>query len=453
MKPLQRSLLLVDDDQLVAEAISLTIPDHWKFQHLTDLDQNPSHIDLALVDMHLSANKNLSEGLRIVRRLRQLFPALEIVAISGDLDLPLMESCLEEGASRFLAKPLGSEEVLLTLEKTEALILLREAQSRPHNQAHRWIGHSPFNEKLHRQIASLKGEAGPLLIQGESGTGKEVVAHLLHSQEPPRPFVAINSAAIPSELFESELFGHLKGAFTGAEQNKIGLIEAAHGGDLFLDEIEALPENLQAKLLRFLESGEIRPVGAKNSKYLRVRVIAASNRDLREMSTTNEFREDLLWRLSGQQIHLPPLRERKEDIIELSYYFLSQERPRRNKSFSKQSLQLLQDYHWPGNTRELKRLCEQASLISPLPIIRAEDLSPLLFPSKTLGAQQQVSGDLIDNLDLDRGLQPLLADFEAHILKKALKSEKDMDEIAKLLKISRSSLYKKIKDHQLSPRS
>ena len=195
----------------------------------------------------------------MIADLRASDPHLEIVAISGDLDRELMEACLRAGAGRFLAKPLSPEEVCLTLEKIEALHLLRLATARGGSPAP-WIGEGPASQGVRRQIAALRGEGGPILIEGESGTGKEVTAALIHAQDPGRPFVVVNVAALPEQVFESEFFGHVRGAFTGADQNKMGLAEAAHGGDLFLDEIEALPMAQQAKLLRFLENGEVRRV-------------------------------------------------------------------------------------------------------------------------------------------------------------------------------------------------
>src|SRR5690606_4821239 len=175
-------------------------------------------------------------------------------------------------------------------------------------------------------------------------------------QEGERPFIAVNMASLPDNLFESEMFGHMKGAFTGADQNKVGLCEAAHGGDLFLDEIEALSPAHQAKLLRFLESGEVRRIGAKETIQVDCRTISASNQNLEKMVRDGEFREDLYFRLCSHKILLPPLRQRKEDIAELSQYFLDLEKPRRNKSFSEDGLKALTEYHWPGNIRELRRV-------------------------------------------------------------------------------------------------
>lgn len=243
---------------------------------------------------------------------------------------------------------------------------------------------------------------------------------------------------MPENLFESEFFGHVKGAFTGADQNKMGLAEAASGGDLFLDEIEALSPPLQAKLLRFLETGEIRRVGSKDSVQVQTRVIAATNRNLNQLVGEGKFREDLLWRLSGKKIVLPPLRERPEDVAELARHFLSKDKYRK-KDIGDDAMQVLREYHWPGNVRELKRVCEQLILIAPLPVLRREDVLSVIRPP--------AQGLAPATFDFSRGLSELVNEFEAQIIQKALLQQNDIDEVARLLKISRSSLYKKIKDH------
>ena len=438
-------LLLIDDDDLVIQTLKMMINQttSWRVTATSDFRNPPKdNFHAAFVDMHLSNNVERAEGVEVVAKLHAQSPHLEIVAISGNLDRELMEKCLRAGASRFLAKPLQQEEILLTLNKIESLELLRSAQSRPllKNQPN-FIGKSEAAMKVQRQIAALREEAGPILIDGESGTGKEVTALLLHGQEAPRPFVPVNVAALPDNVFESEFFGHVKGAFTGADQNKMGLAEAANGGDLFLDEIEALPLSQQAKLLRFLETGEIRKVGSKDSIRISCRVIAATNRDLQQMVKEGLFREDLLWRLQGKKVQLPPLRERNEDIPILAEYFLEKDRPRRNKKFAADALLALQSYPWPGNIRELKRVCEQLSLSSPLPLIREQDVREIL-PATAQGMAKQ-------ELDLSIGLDKLMQQFEATLIKQVLAQSPNVDDAARVLQVSRSTLYKKIKDYHI----
>lgn len=439
-------LLVVDDDELVIQSVKLALPDQWRMM----ASQNPANLPergyhAALVDMHLTGQLGKAEGIDVIRRLTQKHPHLEVIAMSGNLDRQLMEQCLKAGASRFLAKPLSLDELTLTLGKIEALFLMQGAVTRGTATTARWIGSSSISQNIQRQIAQLSNENGPILIEGESGTGKEVTAQLIHSQQSLKPFVIVNVASIPDNLFESEFFGHVKGAFTGADQNKMGLAEAANNGDLFLDEVEALAAPHQAKLLRFLETGEVRRVGAKETVMVQSRVIAATNRNLNQLVSDGKFREDLLWRLSGKKILLPPLRERTADIPDLIKHFLGLDKFRK-KEIGEDALQLLNEYPWPGNVRELKRVCEQLILAAPLPVIRKEDVLQVIRPP----AQGMNSGFTVD---FAKGLADLVNEFEAQIIQKALAQQNDIDEVARLLKISRSSLYKKIKDHGIQWRS
>ncbi len=440
------SLLIVDDDALIHQSIKMCIPAHWKVfsAHTSESVQHERFYHAAFVDMHLELGKTKALGPDIISKLIKHNPQLDIVAMSGDLNRTLMETCLKAGAQKFLGKPLTPEEVLLVLEKIEAHWDLRNIENQSNQNTVQWIGKSPSSTKIRKRVAELRGEKNSVLIEGDTGCGKEVVAKLLHQQEPDRPLISINMGGLTDQLFESEMFGHIKGAFTGADQNKVGLVEAANGGDLFLDEIEAMPLNQQAKLLRFLETGEVRKVGAKESTFVQTRVIAASNRSLEKMVAAGDFREDLLYRLASQRIQLPPLCERLEDIEELAKHFLSAERPRRNKSFTEDGLAMLKKYNWPGNVRELKRVCEQLSLTSPLPFIREEDVSAWLRP--TTAPATNVSYTAID---FSKGLNILVDEFEAHVIRTAFLQTKNADETSTLLQISRSNLYKKLNQYKI----
>ena len=435
------SLLLVDDDPLIADSLRLIFPRHWKLTVIQNPDQLPREgfFHAAFVDLHLTQDLRKAEGPDVIREIKVRFPKTEVISISGDLNLEQMEKCLEAGAVKFLAKPLLADEVRATIDKLEALWQLREIELRPGPQKIHWVGSSKVSENLKNEIARLRGEKGPILVEGETGTGKEVVAKLLHQQEPGRPFIPVNISAIPENLFESELFGHAKGAFTGADSMKVGLTEAAQGGDLFLDEIEALPLTQQVKLLRFLESGEIRRVGAKDPLHIQVRVIAATNQNLEKLVSEGKFREDLLYRLKAHKLLLPPLKNRKEDLDELVKFFLSKERPRSNKMMSPEALEALKSYSWPGNVRELKRVCEQLVLTSPLPVIRALDVTKLLGSDP----MSETSSAISENLDL----ATLMNRYESQVLRKFLAGSDSVDAAAEKLKISRSSLYKKMKDY------
>lgn len=435
---LELNLLVVDDDTLVLETLRQFVQPPWKFIGKSQYSTVDETVHVAFVDLHLSGNMQKNEGLDVIKSISAQHPHAEIIAISGDLSRDLMEKTLKAGATRFLPKPLTPDEVTLTLNKLEAYFQLRFPKTETRTQL---IGSSEDTNRLRREIAQLKGEKNPILLDAESGSGKDVVAHILNQQETTRPFVSINVSSIPENLFESEMFGYVRGAFTGAQQSKIGLLEAAHGGDLFLDEIEALPLSQQPKLLRFLESGEVRRVGSTESIHVHTRIIAATNEDLQKKVQDGKFREDLYWRLAGHKIRISPLRERKIDIPELCAYFVGRSTPRRNKTFSPDAFDALESYDWPGNIRELRRVCEQLLLISPLPIIREEDVKKVLTPSTSENKELK--------FDFNKGLAELINDYEKRALEAALHIDKDVEGLVKLLKISRSSLYKKIKDYNL----
>ncbi len=439
-------LLIVDDDPLIHQALKLLQPPHWKFYSIS----KPEHLSFdrfyhaAFVDMHLRADDSHPFGLYVIKKILETLPQLQVIAMSGDFNPELMEKALKFGAEKFLAKPFHDEEVLLNLEKIEAHWTLRNLNEDRQNSHLQWIGSSDVSQGIRKQISQLRGETGAILIEGETGTGKEIVARLLNHQEKNRPFIPVNLASIPENLFESEMFGHVKGAFTGADQNKIGLIQAAHGGDLFLDEIEALPLNLQAKLLRFLESGEIRRVGSSEIFKVQTRVISASNIPLKKMIEEKLFREDLYYRLTSFKIRVPSLNERKEDIAELVQTFFEQVRPRRNKQLNQEALESLKKYSWPGNVRELKRICEQLSLTSPLPLVRNEDLQKSLFP------QLAPSPFAETQIHFEDGLASLNDQYEKKVIMNCLlQKNKNIDLVAQTLKVSKSNLYKKIKDHSI----
>jgi DNA-binding NtrC family response regulator len=438
MKPY--TLLVVDDDALVLQSIKLIVPEHWHVMTYRYPEKWPDqHYDAAFIDMHLTGNLTEAEGLGVVKKLRQRNPHLEIVAMSGDLDRELMEGSLANGASRYLSKPLTHDEVRLTLEKIESWLMLQEAAGRRRTFEQGWVGSSASSQQIKRQIAELRGEPGPILIEGESGTGKEVVASILNAQDNRQPWLQVNIASLPATLFESEMFGHVRGAFTSAQSNKIGLAEAANGGDLFLDEVEALDLALQPKLLRFLESGEVRRVGSNEIRTVKTRVICATNVPLVELVRKGVFRDDLLWRISGRKIMLPPLRERREDIEALALHFLGQQTVWK-KQLGPDALDELRKHNWPGNVRELKRVCEQVALKAPLPVIRGSDVQAVLRSSA------ESSGTGPQRIPMVGGLEKMTTAYEARLIRQALDETQDVDMAAKILEISRSNLYKKIKE-------
>ena len=437
----QLNLLILEDDPGLASSLKILASDFFRVFVAQKASLVPDHVffHAALIDLHLEVvPPAASDGLLAIAKLVKKNPQLEVVAISGNLDRQLMEKSIHAGAQRFLAKPLSADEVTSVLEKISAHWNLRLMSYHNQNRAPRLIGDSPATETLRKKIAELKSEKSPVLIEGETGVGKDVVSQLLNLQEGARPYVSVNCSALTENLFESEFFGHLKGSFTGADSNKIGFAEAAHGGDLFLDEIEALPLSQQAKLLRFLESGEIRKVGAKEPQFVDVRIIAASNVPLKKLMNEKKFREDLFFRLSAHRIEITPLRERKADIAAIAANFLDLAKPKRNKALDDSALTELLGYNWPGNVRELKRVCEQLILTSALPVIRAEDVQKLLSSGPPTPS--------VATLSLDQTLEDFLRNQERRLIEYCLKQTKDIDKSCAILDISKSSLYKKIKD-------
>lgn len=436
------NLLIVEDDAGLAAALKILASDYFKVFVAQKPSLIPDHVffHAALIDLHLEvAPPENSDGLKVIQSLIKKNPQLEIIAISGNLDRLLMEKSIQAGAQRFLAKPLSEIEVKTVLEKISAYWQLRTAPFDLQKKSIQLIGTSAECEKLRRQIAALKSEKTPVLIEGETGVGKDIVAQLINKQETTAPFITVNCSALTENIFESEFFGHVKGAFTGADSNKIGFAEAANGGDLFLDEIEALPLSQQAKLLRFIESGEVRKVGAKDSFHVQVRIIAAGNIPLKQLVLEKKFREDLYFRLSSHIIEIAPLRERIDDIAVLANFFIESERPRRNKTFDDSAINCLTKYKWPGNVRELKRICEQLTLLSPLPVIRESDVKNIIYPQMhNTGSTAQMT--------LNNSLEEFLKNQEKSFIEFCLSETKDIDKSCDVLKISKSSLYKKIKD-------
>lgn len=416
-------------------------PDCYKVFVASKPSHVPDHVffHAALVDMHLEViPPESADGLDVVQKISKRNQQTEIVAMSGNLDRKLMEKAIEAGAHKFLAKPLSAAELGSVLGKIEAYWSLRKSIYDMQKNKVRLLGTSESTENLRKQISQLRGEKTPVLIEGETGVGKDVVAQLLNQQEGSRPYIAVNCSALTDQLFESEFFGHLKGSFTGADSNKIGFAEAAHGGDLFLDEIEALPLNQQAKILRFLESGEIRKVGAKETQHVEVRIISASNIPLKELIQQKKFREDLYFRLAAHNITIAPLRDRQIDIADIAEYFINSEKSKRNKNFDDSALSLLKTYSWPGNVRELKRVCEQLLLTSPLPIIRDIDVQKLLSNNNT--------NTLASLFDTQQSLDDFLKKQEKLFIESVLTVTKNLDTACENLQISKSNLYKKIKD-------
>ncbi len=442
------TLLVVDDDVSFCESFKFVVPDNWVVFTATNADEvfENQTFSAAFVDMHLSDTKDgQPDGPKVIERLLDTNPKIQIVAMSGDLSMDLMENCLKAGAQRFISKPVNPQEVVAILGKIEAFYEMNEETDK---ESISWIGSSLFSKQIKYDIANLRDEKSHILIEGETGTGKEIVASLLSRQEKGGHIVTVNAASIPVDLFESEFFGHIEGAFTGAKSSKKGLAELADGGDLFLDEVNSIPQEFQAKLLRFMENGEIRRVGSVKPTFVKVRVISATNSSLEKLVKEGKFREDLYFRLNGNRINLLPLRQRKEDIEDLANHFMNRLRPQCCKVFSREAMSVLMDYDFPGNVRELKRICERLALSSPLPIIRKEDVNELFLISKRNNEFAFGSdGFFFSYSNLHLGLETILSICEESVLDATVKKYKNVDEAIKVLKMSKSNFYKKLKDY------
>ena len=338
-----------------------------------------SHTDLVLV---MLGQVPFESALAVCESVRTRMPSCPVLVVGAQPDLPALTSLLAAGAFDFVVTSSSDDELVIRIRRAVGLIPLAGStpdQAKMDPRLHNLVGTSPA---FLREIAKLGPMAGcdaGVLILGETGTGKELFAQAIHytSARASRPWVAVNCGSLPPELIEDELFGHVKGAYTHAHVNRLGLVHEAQGGTLFLDDVDCLPLSAQSKLLRFLQEREYRPVGSNQVRRADVRVIAASNRDLGELTVSGAFRKDLYYRLNILTLSLPALRDRREDIPELAVLFLRQfaakhERPVR--ALSPQTLQRLLAHDWPGNVRELQHLIERAVLFATGPMLLIEDI-------------------------------------------------------------------------------
>ncbi|MBC8353201.1 MAG: sigma-54-dependent Fis family transcriptional regulator [Planctomycetes bacterium] len=345
--------------------------------------------DCILVDLDMPG----MSGIEVIARAKELSPDTEAVVLTGKSSLNTAVAALRQGAFDYLTKPCKWGEVEALLARIAEKRELKKKCAALQHQLHQVEGDRSLIGTGHamQQVRDLIGKVAPtgstVLILGETGSGKELVARAVHEQSPraANSFVAINCGALPESLIESELFGHRKGAFTGADDHRVGLFEVAHGGTIFLDEIGELPKSMQAKLLRVLESGEIRRVGDNESVKVDVRVVCATHRDLEQMVEEDDFREDLMYRINTFEISLPPLRQRVSDIPELAKHLYRRFRPKAKAGdnlFSLDAIEALASHSWPGNVRELANVIEHATIVCDGPQITPEHL-PRRFGSRS----------------------------------------------------------------------
>lgn len=405
--------------------------------------------DVVLLDVRMPR----VDGMEVLKFLQNYSPTTQVIILTNFADIKTAIQSIKLGAYDFIAKPYDFDELLNTigraLERKKLFIdntLMKNELSRKAGSSE-IIGQSAVIRGVIENALKVAQSDSIVLIQGASGTGKELIAHLIHSNSSrvERPFVVVNCASIPDTLLESELFGYEKGAFTSAYNTKQGLVEVAHGGSLFLDEVGDISPVIQPKLLRFLESGNFRRVGGVNELNVDARIISATNKDLQEESRAGRFREDLLYRLNVVTLRIPPLRERKEDIPILVEHFLkTKTKSKTTKTISTAAVEILLNHDWPGNVRELEHVLEGAIIMSHGDVIEPKDL---LLPSRIPQKSTQVpslaaveSGDNGTN-----GLLPL-EELEKRHIEAALKHfNGNRTKTAQTLHISQKTLYLKIK--------
>ncbi|MEK7267726.1 MAG: sigma-54 dependent transcriptional regulator [Nitrospirota bacterium] len=440
-------ILIVDDEEGIRESLSGILEDEGYDILTADSGEEAVRIlretspDLIFLDIWLTG----MDGIKTLQEIKAMKPDVPVIMISGHGSIELAVKATQTGAYDFLEKPLSLERVLLVSKRAiEKRTLERENIALKENLTRKWklVGESQKIRDLREQMEMAARSNSRVLIFGESGTGKEVAARLLHEKSPRdgKPFVEVNCAAIPQELIESELFGHEKGSFTGAFEKKNGKFELADGGTLFLDEIGDMSLQTQAKVLRVIETQEFQRVGGNKNINVDVRIIAATNKDLREEVKKSSFREDLFFRLNVIPLFVPPLRERKDDIPILVEYFLdslAEEYGKPPRKILPAALKYLQSYDWPGNVRELKNVIERLVIMTPSNIIDAKNL---FIPVEHDGAdyfQYKTLKDARDAFEKD------------YIAKKLEENNWNISRTAEILDVERSNLHRKIKAYEI----
>jgi DNA-binding NtrC family response regulator len=443
-------LLIADDQRDVLEALRLLLkPAGFSIETATSpagvIDALGSkEFDAVLIDLNYARDTTSGqEGLDLLSRMQAIDSTLPVIVMTAWGSVELAVEAMRRGARDFIQKPWENARLLAVLrtqielgnalrrgQRLEAENRLLRAEGLP-----KFIANAEAMQPVLRLISSVGPSDANVLITGEHGSGKEVVARTLHalSLRASRPLVAVNTGGLPEGVFESELFGHVKGAFTDAKTDRIGRFELAHGGTLFLDEIANIPLSQQAKLLRVLESGEMERVGSSQTRRVDVRIISATNADLNQEVTLGRFRQDLLFRLNTIEIQIPPLRERRQDIPLLAMYFLERYAQRYRKpakTFDPAAMQAMLEYAWPGNVRELDHAVERAVLLSGGDAVRVSDLS--------LKAQR----------DTQRLEELSLEEVESLLIRKAIdRYGGNISQAAEALGLSRSALYRRLQKY------
>jgi DNA-binding NtrC family response regulator len=445
-------VLIADDQPDVLEALRLLLKPEG---YLIDTGSSPQQLlralelkdyDVVLMDLNYTRDTTSGEeGLDLLQRIHTADESLPVVVMTAWASVNVAVEAMRRGARDFIQKPWENAR-LLAIVRTQTELgraIRRGRQLEAANQALVADGHSPLlaESAAMRPVLDIIARVGPsdanVLITGENGTGKSLVAQAMHAVSPraQRPMVTVNAGGMAEGVFESELFGHMKGAFTDAKSDRVGRFELADGSSLFLDEIANVPLNQQQKLLRVIETGEFERLGSSKTRKVNVRLLSATNADLNAEVSAGRFRQDLLFRLNTIEVHLPPLRDRREDIAVLARHFLRQhaQRYRKNLSgFDPGAMQMLMDHRWPGNVRELDHAVERAVLMSQGNTIRTSDL-----------------GLRSDGTSTARLEDMSLEEVEAFLIKKAMARYGNVSQAARALGLSRSALYRRLERYKL----
>jgi two-component system nitrogen regulation response regulator NtrX len=447
-------VLIVDDHRAVREELAFQLGyDGWQTREAADgptgvaMAKDPA-VDLVLLDVKLPG----LDGLDALAQIKAERPELPVVMISGHGDLDTAVLAVRRGAYDFLQKPFGKDRMMLSLKN--ALRATRLQRENAHLRAslgseHELLGDSAGIAQVRALVAKVAPTDVALLVTGENGTGKELVARQLHlqSRRASGPFVALNCAAIPAELVESELFGHEKGAFTGAIATRMGAFEQANGGTLFLDEVGDMPLPMQAKLLRALQEHTVQRVGGREQRDVDVRVVAATNQDLTRMIEQKTFREDLYYRLHGVRIHLPPLRERDADVELLAGRFLAGALARHGlpaRRLHRDGMSWLRAQSWPGNVRQLRNVVEAAAVLADGPDVGRADLQAALTPAPMRDGDGGADWFRYEKLEDFRA-----ATEKEFLRRKLLEFGGNIKRTAENIELQRSNLYKKLERYGL----
>jgi len=455
-------VMVVDDDAAVRSACGEIARQMGFVVHAADSVEaaravlKHQVVDVLLLDLKLPGTGG---GLALLEEVKLLHPETAVLVMTAFATVASAVEAMRIGANDYLTKPFAMDELQVVLERAGERRSfdiesrrLRE-KLRTNEGMGNLIGRSPAMEKLYRILSKVAYSTHPVLILGESGTGKELVARAIHcnGMSADKPFVPVDCGSLVPTLIESELFGYVKGAFTGAAKAKDGLMVAAEGGTVFLDEIGELPLDLQSKLLRALQEKEVRPVGATHAVPINVRILAATNRDLAVMVEQGRFRKDLYFRLNVVNLKIPPLRERKGDIPLLAAHFMERMRRERgvNYTFSDEALRLMTEYEWPGNVRELENAIERACALSSGPVLHLGDLPSQMQEHRLQMRRGAPEGSALDRAAGSSGAEVRsIAEMERDaILETIRKLNGDKMSAAKLLGIGKTTLYRKLKEY------